>query len=217
MNCDEIQRYLDAGDAAATVDLERARIGRHIESCAACRAAAEAAARVREGLAQLPDATPPAGFAERVIGAAVARGERRRAARRIRAAGIAAGLALCAIVVALLPRPGEAPPVQATVTLDERVKLVRLAIDSTASVDSARLTITLSDNLGIEGYGSRRTLTWNTPLKAGVNLLSLPVYAVAQGDGEIAASLQIGEQHKAFVVRTRNPGAGLRGPHGVAA
>ena len=110
----------------------------------------------------------------------------------------------------LLPEPASDPAVQATVTLDGGVKMVRLAIDSAAAVDNARLTITLSDNLGIEGYGNRRTLTWNTPLKAGVNMLSLPVYAIALGDGEIAANLSIGEQQKAFVVKTRNPGADAR-------
>ena len=210
MNCEDFDNRLEDWLDGELADFEQARMSRHAESCAACRAEREVARLVREGLGQLPEVAPPPGFAPRVIATAVARAERQRARPGMRVAAVAAVLALCAIVVGLLPEPASDPAVQATVTLDGGVKMVRLAIDSAAAVDNARLTITLSDNLGIEGYGNRRTLTWNTPLKAGVNMLSLPVYAIALGDGEIAANLSIGEQQKAFVVKTRNPGADAR-------
>ena len=145
MNCEDFEKQLDDCLDGELADFEQARCDRHLESCADCRAALAAARAVRQGLAQLPGSNPPDGFAERVIGRAVARAERRQSRQRLQLGGIAAVLALCAVIIGYLPGPDDAPVAQATVTLDQDVKMVRLAIDSEESVETARLTITLSD------------------------------------------------------------------------
>ncbi len=99
---------------------------------------------------------------------------------------MAASVALFAVVLAALVAtrsnpilPGEAvPQAEAAVQVamvPQQSKTVRVLIESADERDSATITISLAENLELEGFPNERVIEWDAPLKAGKNLLELPL------------------------------------------
>ena len=78
-----------------------------------------------------------------------------------------------------------------------------MAIDSELSIDSVEMSIDISDNLAIRGYGSQKNISWNTSLNKGINVIALPVSAIALGDGEITTHIRLNGKEKIFIIKTR--------------
>ena len=66
---------------------------------------------------------------------------------------------------------------------------VRLAFHAVNAVQGATITISLSDNLELVGYSNRHTLEWTTDLRAGDNVLTLPIKALNPQAGKIVAQV----------------------------
>jgi len=58
-----------------------------------------------------------------------------------------------------------------------KTKQVKLAFKAQRAVDNARISISLPENVTLEGYPGKRTIEWETQLAAGDNVLSLPILA----------------------------------------
>jgi hypothetical protein len=76
-----------------------------------------------------------------------------------------------------------------SIALNEK-KSIKLAFFSAESLQGAKITIRLPENVALVGYPGRRQLSWETNLKKGDNLLSLPVIATQVALGELIADIE---------------------------
>ncbi len=77
---------------------------------------------------------------------------------------------------------------------------VRLAFASSESLQGAKITIRLPENVALVGYPGRRQLSWETNLKKGDNLLSLPIVATQMVQGELIADIEYGGRVKTLTL-----------------
>ena len=175
----------------------------HLQECAACRKDFRQTLEMIELLKGIPVAPASAGFAERALSAAVC-SQPATAGSRIKylSGGIAAGLAAMLLMVMIMTGPNLSdPPI---VLYDGKVSTIRVAIESSRSIDDIEMTIDVSDNLEIRGYGSQQAISWTTRLEEGVNVIALPVIARSAGDGEIVARVGLGKNQKIYRIRTQH-------------
>ncbi len=175
---------------------------------------AEAELAMLERLRTMPVAEPPEGFADRVLAnaykAAVEQNvpPRQNHHRRGFALGFgSAAAAALAVWVVVGMSPGELsdtdnasesviastgevveqPTMSITVNTQQTI---RLAFASNESLQGAKITIRLPENVALVGYPGRRQLSWETNLKKGDNLLSLPIIATQVAQGELIADIE---------------------------
>jgi hypothetical protein len=125
---------------------------------------------------------PRPGFVDAVIQQATrAHGGETNRAQLVRPSwmtAMAAAIVMIILVGAAVWRahPPAANDVMAQVSLTPlQSKTVNLLIDSSDNRKDATITITLADNLELEGFPGDHTVEWETALKQGKNLLSLPL------------------------------------------
>ncbi|MCF6338653.1 MAG: hypothetical protein L3J84_12025 [Gammaproteobacteria bacterium] len=80
------------------------------------------------------------------------------------------------------------PPVM-SIALNTQ-QTIRLAFASSESLQGAKITIRLPENVALVGYPGRRQLSWETNLKKGDNLLNLPIIATQVARGELIADIE---------------------------
>ncbi len=175
---------------------------------------AEAELAMLERLRTMPVAEPPEGFADRVLAnaykAAVEQNvpPRQNHHRRGFALGFgSAAAAALAVWVVVGMSPGELsdtgnasesviastgevveqPTMSITVNTQQTI---RLAFASNESLQGAKITIRLPENVALVGYPGRRQLSWETNLKKGDNLLNLPIIATQVAQGELIADIE---------------------------
>ena len=207
MHCTDIQRHLDEYLDGGLSPALRQAFERHRAACESCAARVARARRLLEDLRELPVPPPSQGFAERVLA-----GARRRQGRR--GAGFlagfgtaaAAGLALWA-AVALMPQERPAGPELAAVSIAvEATRNVKVAFQAGRDLPGARIVIALPDNVELVGYPGRRQLAWRADLKAGANVLTLPLRGRAPARGELVARIEYGDKVKTVRIPVRVEG-----------
>ena len=181
----------------------------HLQECAACREDYRQTSNMLEMLRGIPVPPPSAGFADRVLSSAT-RAQPDTAGSRIKyvTGGIAASLIAVFLLVSSLSEFGPARLDPAIMLTENQITTIRVAIESPRVVEAIQVTIDVSDNLEIDGYGQQQAISWITRLEQGVNLIALPVNAVAAGDGEIVARVGLDGQEKIYRIRTRYQAAG---------
>ena len=75
-----------------------------------------------------------------------------------------------------------------------------LAFETDRQLDGATISIFLSGDVGIDGYGLQRELTWTENLDAGINRLSLPVMANGIGGGQMVVRMTHPLSEQVFVI-----------------
>jgi hypothetical protein len=198
MECREFTAHLDDHlDGGAD---ERA-MREHLAACGECRRRYQHALAVQSALRKLTPPQAHPAFVDRAIARAMrpdaaAAHPRRRA---VLGMALAASLVLGAALGAFFSmREG---PVQ-TVTLSvDRPETVRMVFSSAKPLQAATLSLDLPENVELVGYGGRRELTWQTDLRAGQNLLQLPLVAHGPVKDELLARLSHGTGTKTFRVK----------------
>jgi len=89
---------------------------------------------------------------------------------------------------------------QVTMQLNE-VKAVNLVFNTPEAFADATISMTVPDNFEIDGYGETKVLSWNTSLKKGQNLLSLPLIPISAEQGELVAVISFKDQQKVFKIK----------------
>ncbi len=95
-----------------------------------------------------------------------------------------------------------APPVEFVVVLGEP-RLMNLAFETDRPLDGTHISILLSGDVEIQGYGLQRELTWFENLDAGVNRLTLPVIASGLGGGQMVVRMSHPLSEQVFVIDLR--------------
>ncbi len=181
----------------------------HLQECAACREDYRQTSNMLKMLRGIPVPPPSAGFADRVL-SNTTRSRPATAGSRIKyvTGGIAASLVAVFLIISSITGTGPGQPDPDVMLIGGQVKTIRVAIESPRVVEGIKVTIRVSDNLEIEGYGKQQAISWTTRLEQGVNLIALPVNAIAAGDGEIVARVGLDGQEKVYRIRTRYQAGG---------
>lgn len=211
MICHECQTQLIEYLNETLTSRERADVAQHLENCEICCARLSRERAMQPALKQVaPVPAPSEGFEARTLAAAT-RGDhlRSRVSPRVGAA-IAAALVLGVVLGAGLFSGASRPPVVATDATSSSVtgstkapvlKTVRLAFSSRDTLDNVTLTLDLPSNIELARFPGRQRLSWKIDLKAGDNILALPVRVLFAGSGELVAHLDDGMRQKTFRVR----------------
>lgn len=222
MNCTEFNNHLDDGIDREMGEAAQTAFDAHQTSCAECRAVYASEMAMLETLRAMPMVEPPVGFADRVLANAYKSANEQNAPQKnhhrqgfVVGFGSAAAAALAMWVVVGMPPSDvtdaiETPrPLVAKVEADKATaqlpvvsialnaqQTIKLAFASGESLKGARITIRLPKNVALVGYPGRRELSWETNLKKGDNLLSLPVIATQVAQGELVADIEYKGQVK---------------------
>ena len=193
---DYIDEKLVSADAGSVFD--------HHKKCAACAEQYTDALAVIEILraVRVPPSSP--GFSTRVIEQAT-RSENTARVKLLPyvAGGIAAGLIAFFLLVSSFFSPVIEDQSMPVVLMGGGFQTIKVAIDSGQSIDSVELSIDISDNLALAGYGNQKSISWNSKLSQGVNVIALPVSALALGDGIITTRVRLDGKEKVFIIKTR--------------
>jgi hypothetical protein len=93
-----------------------------------------------------------------------------------------------------------AAPIQTVSMSVGEVKNVHLVFNSPESMDNVMVAITLPEHTKFHGRSGVNKLSWNTSLKKGKNIISLPVIAEQDKNGEIITRISSGENSKIFKI-----------------
>ena len=223
MNCENTIKHLEDYLGAGLSAEEKPAVERHLQSCAACRGELNALQALRAQLADLPVPRVPAGTFERMLENAVRRAaeaapQTRRfapsppvlatAAAVLLAVGIALGLHLSDREAALAP---QITLTAQTLQIGPSEERVGLMFRSATMLHDATIAVWLPDDVHISGRPNVHYLSWQTDLKAGANLLELPLYATGNHGGKIVVRLTQAALVKTMeipiVSRAPDPGA----------
>jgi hypothetical protein len=209
MKCEDVLTALQA--APPGNELARRAASEHLSGCEDCRSAAHALAVLRADRDLLID--PPTDDAlRRAVIAAVAPRDRERPQRATFWLGVSVGVALAASIAAavVMLRPVADSVVRGvpavTLALNE-VRNVDVALTSPEPLASAEIHVTLTGEIGLDGFEDQRELRWTTDLDRGVNQLTLPIVARGTHGGQVLVEVQHGDKRRAFVVDVRAVGA----------
>jgi hypothetical protein len=213
-----------------------AQVESHCQGCASCGAELAALRQQADIIGSMPLPRVPEGLGERVISRAILAAEGAGTpARPVHSQPkLVAGFAMAAMLSALVvwlgfidtQLPADDPLM---FMVDNEVRNVTVAIDAEDGLDDVSMHVEISDNLEVQGFGSRKTISWTTHLKPGVNVISLPVIGIAQGDGEITTRIKSKGKQKVMRIKTRYKqpgsvyldsyhytGSGMHGPRSVS-
>lgn len=201
MNCTQTQALLDDWLDAQVSTEEQVAIEGHLQACPVCRARLAQERQLRAALRSLPIEPPSPGFAARALRQARLHHRYRRGFAQGFASAAAAGLLLWLAATLLLPDIQlEQTPPGVTLAAGE-TRTVHLVFHVPHDMPTAQLDMRLPSRVELAGYPGQQELRWQTSLRAGQNLLSLPVVALGQVDGDLIAAIAIGDKHKTFRLR----------------
>lgn len=117
---------------------------------------------------------------------------------------IAASLLAAAFALGLLNSAPEVKPQAAEffVSLQE-VRPMNIAIEADRLLENAEISILLSGDVEIDGFGARDQLSWIDDLEPGVNQLTLPIRAVGVRGGQVVVRLTHPDSEQMFVVQLK--------------
>lgn len=205
MQCDTANNLLDDFLSGRIAVSDAQSLSDHLAECPACERNYHESKIVFDALRGMEVPDTPAYFADRVISKAVEANSKykHRSMLFYVTSGIAASFALLFVLTFALVDSSKTLSSSPIVLIGEEIKTVKLAIESARTVDGIKMTIDLSENLEISGYEEMRNITWKTRLEKGTNVISLPISAIAQGDGKIKASVEFRDRKKVFIIDTR--------------
>jgi len=121
---------------------------------------------------------------------------------RFAGAAVAAGFAAwIAFGGALLPFKSSDQSIPGVTLALHETQTIRLSFNAERELTGATLRIRLPDGVEVRGFPGQRDIEWRTDLARGVNMLALPLHAVAKVDGAMTARLEHGDRTTEFAVR----------------
>lgn len=198
MNCQLFQSKLDDYlDGLLDAD-EMRGIQHHAEVCSSCAGLIARERRLRRELEELPVLPPSPGFAARALRNARVSQKASRSHRMVSAA-LAATL-MIGIVIGHFGT--QAPSKLAEVELQvNEPRNLSLAFNSPRDLEGATFVMALPPGVELVNFPGQREIIWQADLKAGRNLLTLPLLAKNNRGGEIVAEIRHGNETKRFVLQ----------------
>ena len=209
MNCEIVADRIPLIAAGTLPDDEQRACMQHIATCDTCTMALKGAMAMWT-VRSLPEETAPDGLFERVMDSAAQAETGRDSGRRFwLGAGfggaIAASLLAVAFALGLLTVPGQPAVAEFHVSTME-ARPMHVAIEADRPLDGAQISILLSGDVRIDGFGDRRELVWTDDLDEGINQLTLPLIAIGEDGGQMVVRLDHPDSEQLFVVQLRTEG-----------
>lgn len=205
MNCESVSNNIRAIALKSMADDEHVRNMAHVDACPDCLAALRGAEALVE-LRRHDAGDPPQHLFEEILNIATNSLNQTSDQRRFwLGAGfggaIAASLFTLALVFGWADNSASVTPATAefVVALNEP-RQVNVAIETNQPLPGATISILLSGDVEIEGYGRQRELTWATDLEAGLNRLSLPIFANGARGGQMVVRLSHPQSEQIFLI-----------------
>ncbi|NCF25207.1 MAG: hypothetical protein GWP60_11760 [Gammaproteobacteria bacterium] len=208
MNCDLVAEQIKALAEGELQADEKVACMNHIAVCQDC---ADALRGVRAMLVVRDQATVPG--SERVFNRVMSKTSydpQQQASRRGFWLGagfsgaIAASLLAVAFALGLLGSPGvDAPQAAEFYVSTQEVRPMNIAIEADQLLQGAEISILLSGDVEIDGFGQRNELSWTDDLEPGVNQLTLPVRAIGERGGQMVVRLSHPDSEQIFVVQLK--------------
>lgn len=236
MNCNHVINHLDDYLDGTLPPLQAGPVGAHLDSCPACSRELRELSALRSALARLPSPEGTPQVLERLLAAAMrSPGPAGRASYRPvvwHRAGIATAAALLLAVGFGLGLKvtghksfeGGLQVVAAAqpIMVGPAAEPVALMFRTSDALHDASISVRLPDDVQIAGRPHVRQLSWHADLKAGANLLELPLQSVGPRGGTLVVQLSQGSLMKTLripiTVRTaREPATGMRPVHATPA
>jgi len=202
MNCDLYRHNLDPfldGELDEALSREIDAHGQECGTCAALRTRKEA---LRRTLKSLPVTQPDDGFLDAVVEETIINTHRNETRFRLTAGiggAIAAGIVAWLVFVLPTDLPTAPEGELETVTITMNVeKTFRLTFDSKRELQAAAISVDLPDGVEIVGYEGRDSVRWTTTVKAGTNILELPIVVRSGTGGQVLARLEHEGKQKTF-------------------
>ncbi len=203
MQCEHVINQVDEFLDDALPQTARLAFEGHVAACDACAGVLEQHRSIMQRLADLPvDAPDPEFFANVLDKAAEAAPRPRSIVYRWRHGLVAAAAVL--LVAGLSMQAGvfssarDVPEV--TIALHE-VTPVALRFSSAVELENARLSLQLPEGVALAGYTGRKSLSWRTDLKAGDNVLELPLVGYVAATDRLTAEVEHPDGSKSFALQ----------------
>lgn len=205
MNCESVSNNIRAIAANSLTDRELMQNMAHIDTCAECQTALHGAEALMEIQQRDADEVPEHLF-DKVL--KIATNSSPQAAGKQHfwlgagfGGAIAASLFTVALVFGWAGNSGSVTSATAefVVALNES-RQMNVAIETNQPLLGATISILLSGDVELEGYGMQRELTWTADLSAGLNRLSLPILANGVQGGQMIVRLSHPQSEQIFLI-----------------
>ncbi len=211
MTCRQFHQLVDRLVVGDLPPQEQSELRDHAAICADCAELWEMEKHLNAGMAQQRVPEPSIDFESRIRNMALT-GEtsanQANWAKPVVGSAVAATLAMGLFFgIQMNAEDGQQPSsVIATGTTQDdstdvfapQSKSVRLAFNSQAAMDNVTLTLEMPANAELAPFPGRHIVSWKVDLKAGDNVLELPVNVLFPGSGELVAHLDDGTRRKTF-------------------
>ena len=203
MQCEHVINQIDEFIDEQLSESGRGSLEAHMSQCDACSAVLEQHRHIRASLAELPVAEPDPEFFARALDTATAAIPRRRSMVHRWRHGLAAAAAVLLVAglslqAGLFSSSRDIPEV--TIALHE-VTPVSLRFSSAVALEDARLSLQLPEGVALSGYTGRKSLSWRTDLRAGDNVLELPLVGYVAATDRLTAEVQHPHGSKSFALQ----------------
>jgi len=194
MKCEQLHNQLDNYlDGELPAEL-RNQVETHIGECESCHTAVAGAREIQEALRQIPAPPMRPGFASQAIKHAVnQQSHHRRGFIAGFSTALAASLVLALFIGGLLPDMEQSPEsatTPAVIISMQQPQTVNLVFDVATAMENATLSIVLPDSVEVVGFPGQHTITWQTSLQAGRNILPLPLKGIMHSNSTLVASIE---------------------------
>lgn len=202
MNCQEFLKQLDEYISGELEPRVVDAAGAHLRSCSSCQQRLARRHALRASLRSQVVPPPRPEFFGQALASARRSGPRSLWPRFVGAA-LAASLAVWIGFGWLSGPHSESGKLTGIVIALHETKTVQLAFNADQALTGATLHIRLPEGVELQGFPGEREIHWRTDLARGVNLLSLPLTAVAAVDGTLRARLEHDARSTEFAVQLR--------------
>ncbi len=97
----------------------------------------------------------------------------------------------------------ELPAMQIVQAIPNQVMPVNVRLVSKEALPDATITVQLKGGITLAGYQDAQRLSWQAPLSAGNNELSLPIQLGSNGDGSLVIEVRSGDSTKQMIVTVK--------------
>ena len=205
MNCETLISKIPAVAMGDVTEDERNTVMSHVDTCPDCRTAlrgSEALAELRQRGADGPSADLfRRGVAAATVNSGHGTGNQRFWLGTAFVGAVAASVFALVFIFGWTDSGQEPAATNAKfVVAMSEIREMNLAFETDRPLDGAQISILLSGNVEIPGYGLQRELTWSENLEAGVNRLTLPVIASGLGGGQMVVRMSHPLSEQVFII-----------------
>jgi hypothetical protein len=201
MSCQYVKQRCDEYIDNSLSEVENMIFKEHLDNCPTCHEQIQQAQQIREALHNMDIPPMRSGFAQQVINNAV---QHHETAKPNLYKGLSLALAASLVFVAMTGLYFNNLVIEGSPAIVmglNQTKNVKLLFDAKDNIENVSISIELSDNLTLAGYENRKSISWQSQLQKGQNVLALPIMATEFGKGEVIARLEHGGKNKTFLIQ----------------